>query len=268
MFRLSQIVIFLAATFLSLHVIKEQKFCYIVGFGISHLFYLRLPRFKANILGSWKEILVFATPYILNANLKSLISYFDRFWIAQKLSDYELANYTLLFSVAGIVNFINFFTMTNQEKHLYQGNFDYEAAKYLKQSDVLGFLSMVVVIPFFTFLNPQNDNQLLNASFLGLLMLVNSFMSNYSIIIVRLNQSNQRHLLPIITGLGAGFTIIFCLALIPSLGILGAIISTFISTSLTYLVVFRQFTRRETFHLLAKISAFLLLLSFHFQYVA
>ena len=112
---------------------------------ISHLFYLRLPRFKATsrIL---KEILVFATPYILNAN-EELPFYFDRFWIAQKLSDYELANYTLLFSVAEYSQFHQLFTMTNQ-KHLYQGNFDYEAAKHLKQSDVLGFLSMVVVIPF------------------------------------------------------------------------------------------------------------------------
>jgi O-antigen/teichoic acid export membrane protein len=218
----SYLIILLAAYFF----IENKIYAYIWAFLGSNIWCLLYLNLDISFAALGKvQVLLFALPYAANSVLKSIISYFDRFWIFNKLSVAEAAEYTLAFSIVSVVNFVNYFYMINYERELYGNDRGNAAKKYLFRNNlVLVLLLFLIFIVMYVDVIGVGKS---DYTYLILLFISNTLIVNYSLLLVYLNINNYRNRIPIISLLGAVITISLCLYLIPKWGVMGAIFSTF-----------------------------------------
>ncbi|WP_158120202.1 lipopolysaccharide biosynthesis protein [Vibrio metoecus] len=191
-------------------------------------------------------------PFALQAILNIGYSFVDRLMIKKMMTDNDLALYGFAYNLASLVFFaISVIFLVYLPKFYSERDINV-ARKILKTSC---FYSLIMVIIFFTLLFFLYDYLMFffPAEYSGSYQLTLMLTFNYGVHIIYLyffhmnNFNNSIGLLPYVVAISFGLSITACYILIPTIGILGAAIST-ISTQVTLSVLMWLISNRDFKH--------------------
>lgn len=223
--------------------------------GVLSLFIIsRKFKFKVDLdLNSLKKILTFTLPLIFHSLGGYLIGFSDRFIILYYLDVKEVGIYSVAYQIGMIMSFVNnsfnqayapYLFLKLKEKNL-------SSLSLLKKINKYYFLLMIVLaITIYIFVpliykNLINEKFYVSSKIVLWVLLGYAFNGMYKIVVNYLFYYRKTKSIAYITVFSALINIVFCVLLVPQLGILGASVSTTIAFATMFLLVYVKYKKLD-----------------------